>query len=148
MPKRTTAPLPHHTPPPHFPTTIGMPHTLKPTPTTPRPGLGLALVCCLALLPAWASASDRQDHEQARSALARGEVLPLKTVMERLDKTSPGAQILEVELERTRGGWVYEIKQLEAGGQLVKIKLDAKTGDVLERSSRPRRDHEGTGGKP
>jgi uncharacterized membrane protein YkoI len=113
-----------------------------------RAGCCLALACGLLALPLAATASDHQDHEQARSALVRGEVLPLKTVMERLDKERPGGQVLEVELERKLGGWVYEIKQMEAGGQLVKIKLDARTGELLERSPRKRRDHETAGGKP
>lgn len=84
-----------------------------------------------------ASASDADDHEQARHALRRGEVLPLKQVFEHLERQRPHGQVLEVELERKGGLWVYEIKQLEANGQIVKIKLNAKTGEVLHIKTRP-----------
>lgn len=79
---------------------------------------------------AWAS--EMGDHEHARQAMIRGEVLPLKTVMAHLEKQHPGGHILEVELEQKGGQWIYEIKQLEPSGQLVKIKLNAKTGAVLQ----------------
>jgi uncharacterized membrane protein YkoI len=40
-----------------------------------------------------------------------------------------------VELDRERYSdretWVYEIKLLQADGQLLKLELDAKTGEVL-----------------
>lgn len=102
--------------------------------------LALLLRClCLCLLaPGMALASDDNDHERARQAMVRGDVLPLKRVMERLDALRPGGHILEVELEEHGGRWVYEIKQLEPGGQIVKIKLNAQTGDLLEVKERKR----------
>lgn len=93
------------------------------------------LLCVMAwlavgTLPAATWASERDDHYQARAAMESGQVLPLKTVLERLERLRPG-NVLEVELERKSNGWVYEIKQLEAGGQLVRIKLDARTAQIL-----------------
>ncbi len=78
--------------------------------------------------PAWAD--DRDDHERARAAVQAGEVLPLPQVLERLQRTHPG-QVLEVELERDDGHWRYELKLLQADGQLRKLKLDARTAQVL-----------------
>ena len=85
-----------------------------------------------------ALASDREDHERARRAMTTGQVLPLRTVLERLDREHPG-QVLEVELEQDDGQWIYEIKLLQTDGQLVKIKLDARTAALL--SSRTRSSH-------
>lgn len=82
------------------------------------------------LLPAASWASDRGDHDLARTAMESGQVLPLKTVLAHLERQRPG-NVLEVELERKGSGWVYEIKQLEAGGQLARIKLDARTAQIL-----------------
>ncbi|WP_396269434.1 PepSY domain-containing protein [Ideonella sp.] len=96
---------------------------------------GLLCACLLAAGGALASSDD--DHEQARRAVARGEVLPLKQVLQHLEKQRPGGQVLEVELEKEEGLWVYEIKQLETGGLIVKLKLDAKTGVLLH--AKPRR---------
>ena len=87
----------------------------------------LALMCVLSA-PVWAD--DRSDHNQARAAMESGQVLPLKTVLDQLERQRPG-KVLEVELERKGNGWVYEIKQLEAGGQLVRIKLDARTAQII-----------------
>lgn len=91
--------------------------------------LGAALV--------WPLAHADSDHDRARAALQAGQVLPLKTVLERLERTQPG-QVLEVELEHEKGQWVYEIKLLRPGGQLVKLQLDARSADTLSQRERHR----------
>jgi len=100
--------------------------------------IALTLLCVHLAWPGTAAASDAPDHEQARQAMVRGDVLPLKRVMEHLERQRPGGHILEIELEQNDGRWVYEIKQLEAGGQLVKVKLNAQTGELLEVKQRKR----------
>ena len=87
-----------------------------------------------------ALASDREDHERARRAMTTGQVLPLRTVLERLEREHPG-QVLEVELEQDEGQWIYEVKLLQNDGQLVKIKLDAKTAALLGSRTRSDRPH-------
>lgn len=93
---------------------------------------GLVLAALLAA--PMAQASDK-DHERARQAVQAGQVLSLPVVLEKLDATHPG-QVLEVELEREDNGWIYEIKLLQRDGQLVKLELDAKTGEVLRSKMR------------
>ena len=80
-------------------------------------------------------AADRGDHDRARQALEAGEILPLKTVMERIDRNASG-QVMEVELERKHGRWVYEIKVLRPGGALVKLLVDASDGTIIDRRGR------------
>jgi uncharacterized membrane protein YkoI len=87
------------------------------------------LVAGLALPPAWAG--DKDDHDRARAAVLAGEVLPLSQVLQRVQRTHPG-RVLEVELERDDGRWIYEIKLLQPGGQLLKLELDASTAHVLQ----------------
>lgn len=70
------------------------------------------------------------DHDRAREALEAGEILPLRTIIEKLERDYPG-QILEVELDREHGQWIYEIKLLREKGALVKLKLDAGDGTLL-----------------
>lgn len=95
-----------------------------------RRGVCLAWVLLMAAaVPAWGS--DRKDHERARAAVQAGQVLPLHTVLNRLQKAYPG-QVLEVELEQEEGLWVYEIKLLQEGGQLLKLHVDARQGTVLD----------------
>lgn len=92
----------------------------------------LAAALILALLGAGASqAGDVHDHDRARQALEAGEILPLRTILERVERDYPG-QIMEVELERNVEGWRYEIKLLRTGGALVKLKIDARDGAVLD----------------
>lgn len=77
------------------------------------------------------------DHERAREAVARGEVLPLGTVLQRLENSHPG-QVLEVDLEREDGRWIYEIRLLQPGGRLVKLEVDARSAEVLrQRRKKP-----------
>lgn len=96
--------------------------------------LGLSIVA-LAPPPVLAS----PDHERARQALQSGEILPLDKILTKVSAKQPG-QILEVELDHdpTKDGkvWVYEIKGVAADGRLFKMKVDARTGDVLESRSK------------
>lgn len=83
------------------------------------------------------SASD--DHDRARQALEAGEVLPLRTILERIEREYPG-QVIDVELERghEKGPepWIYEVKVLRPGGSLVKLKVDARSGTIISRKAK------------
>jgi len=83
--------------------------------------------------PAWlpVQASDRDEVDRVRAAVQAGELLPLTQVLERLQRSHPG-QVLEVELERADGRWVYEVKLLQAGGRLLKLELDGRSAAVLK----------------
>ena len=72
---------------------------------------------------------ERDDHNRARAAVQAGQAMPLAVLLERLQRGHPG-QVLEVEFEREEGRWIYEVKLLQAG-QLVRLDVDAATGEVL-----------------
>jgi hypothetical protein len=99
-------------------------------------GLPCALLVMALLGASAAGASERKahegeyDHDRARAAVKAGEALPLATVLERVLRNHPG-QVLDVELERDDGRWLYEFKLLRADGQLVKLLIDARTAQVL-----------------
>ena len=97
--------------------------------------LAACVLCAAALAAPPAGASGKDDHDRARQAVQAGQVLPLPTVLERLQREVPG-QMLEVELEQERERWIYEIKLLTPAGQLTKVKLDARTAEVLRIKSR------------
>lgn len=104
-----------------------------------------------ALLLAFGSnagmADSSRDHDRARQALEAGEVLPLRTILERVEREYPG-QVIDVELEREheeKGGperWVYKIKLLRSGGALVRLKVDARSGAVIGKKERSGAEHE------
>ncbi len=97
----------------------------------------LSCMAMLAMLVAGASyAGDDSDHDRARQALEAGEVLPLRTILERVEREHPG-QVMEVELDREKGVWLYEIKILREGGALVKLKINARDGTLLGLKEKP-----------
>lgn len=102
--------------------------------------VAMAMVLWLGMV-AFASAKGRDDHERARQAVEAGQVLPLKTVLARIEREYPG-EVLEVELEQDDGAWRYELKLLQAGGVLLKLKVDARTGRVVRSRTQRGRDRE------
>jgi uncharacterized membrane protein YkoI len=100
------------------------------------------LLSPLALPGAWAG--DNRDHERARAAVQAGEVLPLPNLLQKLQRTHPG-QVLELELARDDDRWIYEVKLLQANGQLLKLELDAGTGQVLQAKRQQDRSRERKG---
>lgn len=95
----------------------------------------IALVSLMGGVAMPVQAGDGRDHDRARQALEAGEILPLRAILERVERDTPG-QVVEIELERESGRWLYEIKVLRAGGSLVKLTLDARDGTVLARKGR------------
>ena len=89
--------------------------------------LAIVVLCLAAAGPALAD----KDHDRARAALERGEVLPLATILERLAPVIEG-DIVELELERDDGRWVYEISYIDRQGRLIELEVDATEGRVLE----------------
>jgi uncharacterized membrane protein YkoI len=87
----------------------------------------LALLAALSPL----TASADSDHDQARAALLAGEILPLPAILERVTRSQPGS-VLEVELERKRGRWIYELKMLRQDGSLLRLAVDARDGSILK----------------
>ena len=97
-------------------------------------------VVAVALFASTQAHADRaHDHDRARRAVEAGEILPLQTLLQRVQASYPG-QVLELELERDDGRWTYEIRLLQPDGRLVRLVVDARTGDVLSqriRGARP-----------
>ncbi len=88
--------------------------------------LAAAMLAC-----AGGAAADRDDHQRVRQAVLAGEALPLSQLLERLQRSHPG-EVLELELDREDGRWIYEVKLLQPGGRLVKLEVDARTAEVLK----------------
>ncbi|WP_281806657.1 PepSY domain-containing protein [Methylocystis echinoides] len=72
-----------------------------------------------------------EDHDIALGALARQEVLPLETVLSQVRKTISG-EIVGIELERNSGVWVYQIKVIAPGDNMIQAFVDARTAKVIE----------------
>lgn len=100
-----------------------------------------SLGLCLIGLAAAAGADDDRDSNAARQALIHGETLPLTTILAITARQVPG-EVIKVELERKHRRLVYKIKVLAHDGRIRKVKLDARTGKVIEVEDEDR-DHNG-----
>lgn len=94
-------------------------------------GAGLVTGVLLLALGASAGLADSKDHEAARMALESGQIMPLRQILDVVERSHPG-QIMEIELESKQEGWRYEVKLLQPDGALVKLKLDARDGQLLK----------------
>lgn len=103
------------------------------------PGVAALLIALVvALTPADARAGRKDDdHDRARAAVQAGEAMPLPALLQRLQRTHPG-RVLELELERDDGRWIYEVKLLQPDGRLLKLEVDAATAQVLKVRRRDR----------
>ncbi len=100
-------------------------------PNHPRTHRRIA-ACLLALAAVGAQADGpHRDHDRARDALARGEIRPIAEILASAAATVPG-DVVEVELEREGGAWVYELKVLAEDGRRLEVLLDAATATVIE----------------
>jgi len=72
-----------------------------------------------------------EDHDIALGALTRQEILPLDAVLSRLRKTISG-EVVGIELERNHNVWVYEIKVISPGANMIQALVDARTAKVIE----------------
>lgn len=102
--------------------------TLRTLPFLRRPAT-LALAGVL-LAAAPALQADERDYELARQALEQGQVLPLRSVLEKVERDYQG-QVLKIEFERDDGRFVYKIRLLQGDGRMAKLKVDAVDGRVL-----------------
>jgi len=70
----------------------------------------------------------RQAQIDAIEAKRRGEILPLTQILDIAQQYAPG-EVIEVKYKR---GPLYKIKMLQANGRVLEVKLDARTGDLIE----------------
>jgi len=99
--------------------------------STRRTVLMASLGLCLVGLAAVAGANDDWGSDAARQALIHGETLPLTKILAITAQQVPG-DVIKVELEGKHHRLVYKIKVLAHDGRIRKVKLDARTGKVLE----------------
>ena len=101
--------------------------------------LALALAVPMLAAPAAASLPDRkeaksvrksQDHDLARQAVLRREVLPLPRILTLAGGYQAG-EVIEIELKSRRGMLQYDVHVLTAAGVVRELLIDARTGKLL-----------------
>ena len=74
--------------------------------------------------------SEGRDHERVCEALQAGKVLPLRAVLEIVERTYPG-KLVKIEFESDDDLFFYKIKFMQDNGSIVKLKIDARDGSTL-----------------
>lgn len=101
-----------------------------------RPRLtAIAVAVGLVSVTGGVFAGDRLDHDEIKQLRETGQILPMGEVMASAQTVQPG-QLVEAELEREDGAYLYEIKILAADGTVHKLELDAATGEVIKRKEK------------
>jgi uncharacterized membrane protein YkoI len=103
---------------------------------TTRLTLALAVLAFAGLgaAPGLAGSSDKQhasEHEIAREALRRGEILPLTRILPIVQQRVPG-DVIKVKLDDDDKRIEYEVKVLTGAGRVIEVHLDARTGRILK----------------
>lgn len=73
------------------------------------------------------------QQEDARKAVKAGLVRPLEEILTEVRKSIDG-DIVEIEFDMDDGRYIYEIEYVRRDGQLMEMKIDAKTLGVIEDS--------------
>lgn len=91
-----------------------------------------ALAILIVMLAGTAALADSIDANRVRALVERGEILALEEILRRNEATL-GGRVIEIELERKKDRYLYEIKVLAPNGRKREVKIDARTGAVVER---------------
>jgi uncharacterized membrane protein YkoI len=87
----------------------------------------LLVVLCVSSL----STSAEESVAKIRKLVESGEILPLENIIASAKTIKPG-QILEIELERKKGFYVYEVDILDHRDQVWELKFNAATGKLIK----------------
>lgn len=89
--------------------------------------IAAGLLLCSGLSPAHDLGQD-----EALKLRQQGAILLLEQLLASAMARYPGARLLEAELERNHGRYIYEVELLTASGAVREIELDAATGHLLK----------------
>ncbi len=71
------------------------------------------------------------DHETARQLREAGDILPLETILQKIQSVHTG-KVLEVELKKKHDRFIYEIELLDNNGKVWEFKVNPYTGEILQ----------------
>ena len=78
----------------------------------------------------YAQADKEHEQDEALRLRLEGKVVSLETILEKA-KAHYSGNVLEAELEKKRGRYIYEIEILDENGTVWELKYDASTAILL-----------------
>lgn len=92
----------------------------------------IRIILLLVLMaPVFSVPAADSRSERAFNALKAGEILQLSRILQEVHRDFSG-DVIEVELDRSDGRWVYEIKLLSAQGAVIELDYDARDARLLK----------------
>ena len=70
------------------------------------------------------------DSDRARDAVRSGQIMPLKTMLRKIDATRYG-RIIDIRLSRSQSRDVYQLKLRDNAGAIRTLRVDARSGSLL-----------------
>lgn len=87
------------------------------------------LLLLFALPSAWAG-SDVSSSE-VRRLESEGKIMPLQRILNQARLYKPG-RVIDIELEKKKDVWIYELELLEDSGAVWEMKINAATGGLIK----------------
>lgn len=94
----------------------------------------LTAALCMTTSATAGSSKEQRRAEEAktiRTAVERGQLIALPRILALAHQRVKG-DVVKVELEHEEGRLLYEIKILTGNGRVREVKLDARTGALIE----------------
>ena len=94
-------------------------------------GLAAILIATTVFVVPVAARSEKHGPKEARRLVQRGEIVPMKQVVEKAERLKAG-KLLEAGLQRTKKGrYVYSVEILDAANTVWEFKFNGKTGELM-----------------
>lgn len=74
----------------------------------------------------------QQQHDNAREALKRGEIMPYSSIKKIVERQVDG-KIVGQKLRRTNQGWQYDLRVRADGGRVMVLVVNAATGAIVSK---------------
>lgn len=72
------------------------------------------------------------EHDDAREALKRGDILPYSTI-KRIVEGQVDGKVVGQKLRRTNRGWQYDLRVRPKNGRVMVLVVNAKNGSIVSR---------------
>lgn len=91
----------------------------------------LFLVWVVGTISLNAYADSEFSSSQIRNMVKQGKILSLETILKNYPQDTSG-RLLDLEVESEHGQIIYELEFLKKNGDVVELKIDAATGNIIE----------------
>lgn len=91
----------------------------------------LATLATVVLFASTGAGFATEHQDEAKKLKDSGKILPLEQVLQQARRDRPG-RVVETELEKLSGRYIYEIKIVDEQGVVHELEYDAQNGERLK----------------